>query len=104
MRQSVISRSSSILISRSSGPVQSGCRQALRWSIPGGRARISATRGASLWPRRIPPAAGLGPLADDDLDRVGAAQVVGVHAVARGQQLEDQLVGVLALLRRHAAV
>ena len=49
-------------------------------------------------------AAGLGALADDDLDRVGAAQVVGVHPVARGQQLVDEQVGVAALLRRHAAV
>ena len=32
--QSVISRSSSILMAKSSGPVQSGCRQADRWSIP----------------------------------------------------------------------
>ena len=35
-------------------------------------------------------AAGLGALADDDLDRVGAAQIVGVHAVARGQELVDE--------------
>ncbi len=49
-------------------------------------------------------AARLGPLADHHLDRVGAAQVVGVHAVARGQQLVDQLGRVLALLGRHAAV
>ncbi len=57
----MISRSSSILISRSSGPVQSGCRQALRWSIPGGRSRISATRSEILWPSSIPPPPGLAP-------------------------------------------
>ena len=59
--QSVISRSSPILISRSSGPVQSGWRQALRWSIPSGRSRISATRGEILWPSSIPPPPGLAP-------------------------------------------
>ena len=37
-----------------------------------------------------PAAARLGALADDDLDRVRAPQVVGVHPVARGQQLVDQ--------------
>ena len=35
-------------------------------------------------------AAGLGALPDHDLDRVGLAQIVGVHAVARGQILIDQ--------------
>ena len=49
-------------------------------------------------------AAGLGALADHDLDRVAAAQVIGVHAVARGQILIDQLVGMAALFRGHAAV
>ena len=59
--QSVISRSSPILISRSSGPVQSGWRQALRWSIPLGRSRISATRSEIFWPSRMPPPPGLAP-------------------------------------------
>ena len=49
-------------------------------------------------------AAGLGALADDDLDRVGAAQVVRVHAVARGQQLVDEDRRMAALLLGHAAV
>ena len=49
-------------------------------------------------------AARLGALADHDLDRVGPAQVVRVHAVARRQQLVDEQLGVLALLGRHAAV
>ena len=49
-------------------------------------------------------AAGLRALADDDLDRVGAAQVVGVHPVARRQQLVDERLRALALLGRHAAV
>ena len=51
-----------------------------------------------------PAAARLRALADDDLDRVGLAQVVRVHAVAGGQQLVDEHLRVLALLRRHAAV
>ena len=51
-----------------------------------------------------PATARLGTLADDDLDRVGAPQVVGVHSVARRQQLVDELVGVATLLRGHAAV
>ena len=51
-----------------------------------------------------PAAAGLRALADDDLDRVGAAQVVGVHPVAGGQQLVDERLRALALLGRHAAV
>ena len=59
--QSVISRSSPILISRSSGPVQSGCRQAQRWSIPSGRSRIAATRAEIFWPSSIPPPPGLAP-------------------------------------------
>ena len=49
-------------------------------------------------------ATGLRALADDDLDRVSATQIVGVHAVARRQQLVDEELGVPALLLRHAAV
>ena len=44
-------------------------------------------------------AAGLGALAEHDLDGVGTAQVVGVHAVAVRQVLVDQRLGVPALLR-----
>ena len=49
-------------------------------------------------------AAGLGALADHHLDGVGLAQIVRVHAVARGQHLVDEQLRMLALLRRHAAV
>jgi hypothetical protein len=49
-------------------------------------------------------AAGLGALADHDLDGIGAAQVVGVHAVARRQVLIDQRLGMAALFLGHAAV
>ena len=48
--------------------------------------------------------AGLGALADHDLDRVRAPQVVGVHPVARGQQLVDERLRRRPLLGRHAAV
>ena len=41
--------------------------------------------------------AGLGALADDDLDRVGARHVVGVVAVVARADLVDQAVGVRAL-------
>ena len=51
-----------------------------------------------------PAAAGLRALADDDLDRVGLAEVVGVHPVAGGEQLVDEDLRVAALLGRHAAV
>ena len=102
--QSVISRSSSILISRSSGPVQSGCRHALRWSMPGGQVAHLGHAVGDLLAEQDPAAARLGALADDDLDRVRAAQVVGVHPVARGQQLVDERLGRGALLGRHAAV
>ena len=49
-------------------------------------------------------AAGLGALAEHHLDRVGLAQVVGVHPVARRKVLVDQVFALPALLRRHAAV
>ncbi|MNC47926.1 hypothetical protein D3C75_970130 [compost metagenome] len=49
-------------------------------------------------------AARLGALAEDDLDGVGLAQVVRVHAVARRQVLIDQVLRLPALLRGHAAV
>ena len=59
--QSVASRSSSILMIRSSGPSQSGCRAGLRWSTPGGSSRAAAISGESLDPRSRPPVAGLAP-------------------------------------------
>ena len=43
-------------------------------------------------PQQHAAAAGLGALTHDNLDGVRAAQVVGVHAIARGQVLVDQLV------------
>ena len=49
-------------------------------------------------------AAGLGSLADHDLDGVGLTQVGGVEAVARGEDLVHQLRRCLALLGRHATV
>ncbi len=49
-------------------------------------------------------AAGFGPLAHDHFDRIGAAQVIWVHAIAGGQVLIDQFLGMAAFLGRHAAV
>jgi hypothetical protein len=43
-------------------------------------------------------------LTDDHLDRIGLAEVVRVHAVARGEELVDEGLRVLPLLRRHPAV
>ena len=48
-------------MARSSGPVQSGWRQALRWSMPAGSVRIPATRSEIFWPSSIPPPPGLAP-------------------------------------------
>ena len=72
--------------------------------MPFGSVRISATRSEIFWPEQHAAAARLGALADDDLDRVGGAQVVRVHAVARRQILVDERLGMPALLLRHAAV
>ena len=46
----------------------------------------------------------LGTLADDDFDRIGLAQVIRIHAVARGQVLVDEVLGLATLFRRHAAI
>ena len=59
--QSVISRNSTILIAKSSGPVQSGWRQAERWSMSLGKVRIWATRSLIFCPKSIPPPPGLAP-------------------------------------------
>jgi hypothetical protein len=59
---------------------------------------------ADLLAQQHAAAAGLGALADHDLDRIGAAQVIGVHAVAAGQVLIDQRLGMPALFLGHAAV
>ena len=80
--------------------------------VPAGAALVDAGREVAhrgdpvgdLVPEEHPAAAGLGALADDDLDRVRLAQVVGVHAVAGGEELVDEDLRVLALLRRHPAV
>src|SRR5205823_2933354 len=57
-----------------------------------------------LVPEKHPASARLGALADDDLDRVCAAEVVGAHAVARWQELVDERLRALPLLLGHAAV
>ena len=88
--QSVISRSSLDLDLEvvGAGPVR----------VPAGAALVDPLRQVAhlgdavgdLLAEQHAAAARLRALADDDLDRVGAAQVVGVHAVARGQQLVDE--------------
>ena len=84
------------------GPVGVTARAAL----VDARRQVAHLRDAvgDLLAEQDPAAAGLGALADHDLDRVGAAQVVGVHPVARRQQLVDERLGRRALLGRHAAV
>ena len=69
----------------------------------GQRAHLGDAR-RNLLTEQHAAAAGLGALADDDLDGVGPAQVIGVHAVARGQHLVDEQLRMPALLLRHAAV
>ena len=59
---------------------------------------------ADLLAKQHAAAAGFGALAHDDLDRIGLAQVVGVHPVARGQVLIDELGGMAPFLGRHAAI
>ena len=98
------SRSSSILMRRSSGPTQSGWRLAERWSMPGGSVRMEATRSFTFCPEQQAASARLGSLPDDDLDGIGLAQIGRVEAVARGKHLVHQERGGLALLGRHAAV
>src|SRR5271166_721450 len=49
-------------------------------------------------------AARLCPLADDDLDRLAGSEMRGIEAVARGQYLIDEDVGLLAFLLAHPAV
>ena len=44
----------------------------------------------------------LGALPHHHFDGVGLAQVIGVHAVAGGQILVDEVLGLAALFRRHA--
>ena len=59
---------------------------------------------ADLLAQQHPTAAGLGPLAEYHFNGIGLPQVVGIHAVARGQKLIDQNPRLFALLRRHPAV
>ena len=49
-------------------------------------------------------ATGLGALPDHHLDGIGLAQIVRVHAVARGEILVDEILGLAALFRGHAAI
>ena len=66
-------------------------------------AHLGDTLGYFL-PEQHAAAARLGALADHDFDGVSLAQVVRIHAVARGQDLIDQDAGMVPLFRGHAAV
>ncbi|MPM07838.1 hypothetical protein SDC9_54147 [bioreactor metagenome] len=80
--------------------------------VPAGRALVDADRQVAhardplgdLLAQQHAAAAGLGALADHDLDRIGAAQIVGVHPVAARQILIDELLRMAALLVGHAAI
>ena len=80
--------------------------------VPARRALVDALRQGAhpgdafgdLLAQQHSAAAGLGALAEHDLDGVGLAEVVGVHAVARRQVLVDEVLALAALLGRHAAV
>ena len=80
--------------------------------VPAGRALVDALgQGAhaghalgDLLAQQHSATAGLGALAEDHLDRVGLAQVVGVHPVPRRKILVHQVLALAALLGRHAAV
>src|SRR5262249_42291878 len=80
--------------------------------VPGGAALVDPLRqrahggdaGADLLAEQYAAAARLGALADDDLNGVGLAQVVGVEAVARRQALVDERLAGEAFLGRHATV
>ena len=87
---------------RSSGPTQSGWRLAERWSMPGGQGAHGGHPVVDLLAEQQAAAARLGPLADHDLHRVGLAEVGGVEAVARRQDLVDEQRRGLALLGGHA--
>ena len=69
----------------------------------GQRAHVRDALG-NLLPQQHSAAARLGALPDDDLDRIGLAQLVGLHAVARRQHLIDQRFGMAALFLGHAAI
>ena len=84
------------------GPVGMAAGRALVDAL-GQRAHLGDAVG-DLLAEQHAAAAGLGALADDDLDGVGLAQIVGVHAVARRQILIDERLRLAALLGRHAAV
>ena len=84
------------------GPVGVAAGRALVDAL-GQRAHLGDAIG-DLLAQQHAAAAGLGALADYHLDGICLAQVVRIHAVARGQILIDQRPGLAALFRRHAAV
>ena len=81
-------------------------RMAARAALVDPRRQIAHGRDAvgDLVSEQHPAPARLGALADHDLDRVRAPQVVRVQAVARGQHLVHERLRVAALLLGHPAV
>ena len=84
--------------------MKSGWRTGLRWSTPSGSVRCSRDDRRDLGAQQQAAGAGLGALADDDLDGVGHLEVGGVEPVAAGQHLVDEDVGGVPLFGQHAAV
>ena len=90
-RQSVASRNSSILITRSSAPITSGCRLGLRKSMPHRNAADSGDLLGNFLAHQLPAQPRLGALADVDLDGVRPLHIVRVEAEPPGQALIDHL-------------
>ena len=89
---------------RSSGPVQSGCRQARALVDPFRQCSHLGHAGADLLPQEHAPAPWLGSLPDDHFDGVGFAQIVGIEAVAGRKALIDERLGRLPFFGSHAPV
>ena len=58
----------------------------------------------NLLPEQHSAATRLGALSDDDLDGIGAPDLIGLHAIARGKILIDEQARRRALFFRHAAI
>ncbi|MCK7525177.1 MAG: hypothetical protein MZV64_50020 [Ignavibacteriales bacterium] len=89
---------------RSSRVAMSGKRDGLTMSAPSGKPRRAAISAVTLLAGQVPAHAGLGRLADLDLDGVDPPQVLGGGAVAVGDVLEDELVGQAQGLGQEAAL
>ena len=102
--QPVASRNSSTLITRSSAPSTSGCRDGERRSMPAGMPRSRAMSARDLLGHELAAEARLRALRDVDLDAVGLAHDVGAPAQAAAEALHDDALGRLAHLGDQAAL